>query len=149
MTSYTLAPTASRGSRFRSLFCEGCEIGAHEGRQIGRRPGGDEIAIAHHLAIHVGRPGIDHVILDREETGAPLALEHPRRGQDPWAVADGPHRMLVLEDLADKLDYRRRPSHVVRGIPARYNHAVELVGLDLRNGQIFGDFIAMFALVRG
>ena len=58
-------------------------------KKAGRLPGGDEVAVHHHLRIPVSCPGVDQIVLGGEEAGDVLPGHHLSGGQHPGAVTDG------------------------------------------------------------
>src|SRR5918999_327037 len=62
-----LASGGRRGCGRFASFGQRLDDLAHEGRQVRREAGGDQICVADDLAVDVVCPGIDQVVLDRLE----------------------------------------------------------------------------------
>src|SRR5262245_51140324 len=88
-------------ARFVGLVCgllllRRVHDGDNERRQIVWLSAGDQVAVANDLGVRVLSAGVDHVVLDREETGGLLAAETRRRAQHPGAMADGANDLVLL-----------------------------------------------------
>src|SRR5579859_2836605 len=115
--------------------------------EIGRRAGGDQVAVHHDGAVLPHEAGVHEVVLDGADAGPAPPPHDPRRDRDPARVADERHRLPRLEDLPSELEHPARAAQDVGRVPAGNHQAVEAWRLDVLHADVGRDRVAALPLV--
>jgi len=121
------APARMSGHSFRQHF----QTGHAERRQIVRFSRRYQIAVPYYLGILPKRPGIHHIVFDREEGSCAFAAQHVGRTEYPRAVADGRHEFALFVEVADEVDRIDMPANKIGRKATGGDDAIEFAGLRL------------------
>ena len=116
-------------------LAEGGHQLALEGRDVGHHAAPDQLAVAEGRLVHPLRAGQDEVVLDAERAGGARA-DDPGRDRHAAAVADDPDRQAAVVHRADQVEDGGVAAHLVGGVAAGDDEAVEAGAVELRGGDV-------------